>query len=1012
MALELNKPLICPVLIGRVQDLTHFRFLVDRVKSGKSQVALLSGEAGIGKSRLVAEVKSYAAARDFLLLEGQCFQTDSRYPYAPLLDLFRAYFARFTLTSLPYTMHSLASMLSRLLPELALLFPDLATSPVLPSVEPEEEKRRLFAAMTHFVTEQAARHPLLLVVEDVHWCDDLSLDLLLHLARRCRQVPLLLLVTYRSDELHPRLRRWLAQIDRERLAQECSLGHLSRDEVEAMLQAMLALSQEVDADLLDTLYARSEGNPFFVEELLKSLMTTGELVRVDGAWKHTSHRASVPRSIQEAVQQRTSYLSANAQHLVTLAAVAGRRFNVTLLQEVMQCDEAHLLALLKEVMAAQLVVEEAIDQFAFRHALTQHAITTSLLLRERQRLHQSIAQTLERLYISSPISRERYLEDLAYHFYEAGMWEQAQACAQEAGEKALRLYAQQAAIDHFTRAVEAAHHLSQTPRPHLYLARGQAYETLGDFERARGDYERALDVARTVHDSKLEWQCMTALGFLWTGHDYERAGVWFRQALALTGELDDSSLRATSLNRLGNWLVNTGHIQEALEAHQEALRLFEMRADKQGMAQTLDMLGMAHYFAGDPARAVKDFFGRAIELFRTLGDHQSLLSTLATRAADSAPEMIETTFSALRTRDECVQDAEEALRLARQMSSQAGQAFVEIATTYVLSSFGELGPAFVHAQEALRIDTSIEHQEWIAAANGGLGHLYLLLLEPDRAIACLEPALAGAQAIGSALWIRQLTPYLALARILKQEFPRAEASLKTILPRDQQPGNYFERQAARVWGELALAQGEPAVSLHIAEQLIISAPGNVQQPIPYLLALKGEALLSLKRLEEAAAALENARMGAERRQAPSILWRIHRSLGKVYHLLKHEEQAQREWSEARDIIARLAGTIDETTLREHFSQIALASLPQWKPLSPEALASNKYGGLSTREREVAAPVAQGKSNREIAASLVVSERTAEAHVSNILGKLGLSTRAQIAAWAVEKGLTSTHSPTT
>jgi predicted ATPase len=105
MALELNKPLICPVLIGRVQDLTHFRLLVDRMKSGQGQVALLSGEAGIGKSRLVAEVKSYAAARDFLLLEGQCFQTDSRYPYAPLLDLFRAYFARFTLTSLPYTMH-------------------------------------------------------------------------------------------------------------------------------------------------------------------------------------------------------------------------------------------------------------------------------------------------------------------------------------------------------------------------------------------------------------------------------------------------------------------------------------------------------------------------------------------------------------------------------------------------------------------------------------------------------------------------------------------------------------------------------------------------------------------------------------------------------------------------------------------------------------------------------------------------------------------------------------------
>jgi predicted ATPase len=319
MAIELNKPLICPVLIGRVQDLTHFRLLVDRVKSGQGQVAFLSGEAGIGKSRLVAEIKSYAAAQDFLILEGQCFQTDSAYPYAPLLDLFRAYFARFTPTSLPYTLHPFASTLSRLLPELALLFPDLATLPTPPSVDAEEEKRRLFAAMKHFLTEQAAQHPVLLVVEDAHWCDDLSLDLLLHLARRCQQVPLLLLITYRGDELHLRLRQWLAQIDRERLAEECSLERLSRDDVEDMLQAMLVLSQEVDAELLDTLYTRSEGNPFFVEELLKSLMTTGELVSVDGIWKRTPQRASVPRSVLEIVQQRTTYLRGTWKTWPTIA---------------------------------------------------------------------------------------------------------------------------------------------------------------------------------------------------------------------------------------------------------------------------------------------------------------------------------------------------------------------------------------------------------------------------------------------------------------------------------------------------------------------------------------------------------------------------------------------------------------------------------------------------------------------------------------------------------------------
>ncbi len=278
--------------------------------------------------------------------------------------------------------------------------------------------------------------------------------------------------------------------------------------------------------------------------------------------------------------------------------------------------------------------------------------------------------------------------------------------------------------------------------------------------------------------------------------------MWFRQALALASELADPTLRARSLNRLGNWLQNAGRIQEGLEAHQEALRLFEIRADRQGMADTLGELGMASFFMGDPARAVRDFFGRVIELFRALSDRQSLFSVLAARAMDSAPETIETTYSSLRTRDECVQDIEEALSLTFQTNSQSGQAFVEMATSLVLSSFGEFGPALAHAQEALRIATTIEHQEWIVATNGALGQLYLLLLESDRAVACLEAALAGAQALGSMIWTGYLTPYLALAYLLRRAFPRAEVVLKAIMPREQQPGNFFERQAARVWANL------------------------------------------------------------------------------------------------------------------------------------------------------------------------------------------------------------------
>ena len=414
MAETMAPVFICPTLVGRQIDLTALHVLIERKIGGQGQAILICGEAGIGKSRLVAEAKIYAAQRDFLLLEGHCFQTDSALPYAPLLDLFLSYFARYAPAFLADNMRSFVSTLSRLLPDLALLFPDMATFPAPPVVDPEEEKRRLFAAMTHFFTDQATRHPVLLVVEDVHWCDDLSLDFLLHLARRCRNVPLLLLITYRSDELHTGFRQWLTQLDRERLTQEFSLRPLSRSDVDGMVRAILALERAVDADLIDTLYNLSEGNPFFVEELLESLITTGKLVCVDGTCKRTSRQASIPRSVQDIVQQRTEHVSADARQLLLFAAVAGRRFNVALLQQVLHCDEAHLLDLLKEVMAAQLVIEESTDQFAFRHALTQQAIYAELLVRERQALHGAIAETLEQLSTSRSL-RERYLGDLASH---------------------------------------------------------------------------------------------------------------------------------------------------------------------------------------------------------------------------------------------------------------------------------------------------------------------------------------------------------------------------------------------------------------------------------------------------------------------------------------------------------------------------------------------------------------------------------------------------------------------
>jgi DNA-binding CsgD family transcriptional regulator/tetratricopeptide (TPR) repeat protein len=1006
-----GRALICPTLISRTHERAVLRSLMDAAKGEQGCVALISGEAGIGKSRLVAEAKAQASAQGFLLLQGSCFQADSSYPYAPLLDLLSAFLAGRSSLPLVAEQEPLLSELAGLLPDLALLLPEHLSSPQLNTLQPTEQKHRLWSVLTQLFISQAAMHPVLVIVEDLHWCDESSLDFLLSLGRHARSHPLVCLFTYRSDEPSPGLRHWLAQLDRERLAQEISLAPLSRSDVGAMLQAIFAAPQPVPAELLDPIYTLSEGNPFFVEELLTA--TKGPLY-ADGDWRREAareegrHLAHLPRSIQDAVHQRTERLSAPASHALILAAVAGQRFDFALLQQVLQCDEARLLALMKELMAAQLVVEEAEDQFAFRHALIREAVYAELLARERRSLHRAIAEALESLS-ATPAMREAGVTSLAYHFSEAGIWPKALEYQQRAGEKALSLYAPRAATDHLTRALDAAQRLQVTPAARLYFARGQAYATLGDFEHARDDYEHAAAIARTEHNGVLEWQCMLALGFLWAGRDYAQAGEWFQRASSLAEHLADSSLRARSLNRLGNWLANTGHVEEGLHAHQEALQLFEGMQDVQGMAETFDLLGAAFAIAGDQVNAVRHL-GQAIALFRMLDDRQSLMSSLAMRAIQSPPTASITSVCAMRSLDECLHDAAEALRLARQIESPSGQAFAEMAMSRALASFGEFGPALIHTREISRAASAIEHHQWLVASAMSSGAIYLLLLAPAEARATWEAGLAMARQLGSTNWIVLLAANIALACIAQHDLSAAEAALSAVLPRDQLPRNNAERFVTLSWGELALAQGAPEIALQLAEHLLASAPGTrVGEPpqlIPHLLKLKGEALMALARLEEAVEALEGAKRGALIRQERPVLWTIHRSLGRLYRLLKREEEVRKEVAAARRLIEDLAATLDDAPLREQFVGAALNSLPQVKPLSTREVTKRAFGGLTARERQVAALVAQGKTSREIAARLVVSERTAEVHVSNILGKLGFTSRAQIAVWAVENGLTS------
>ncbi|HZD11260.1 MAG TPA: hypothetical protein VE553_07945 [Candidatus Binatia bacterium] len=338
---------------------------------------------------------------------------------------------------------------------------------------------------------------------------------------------------------------------------------------------------------------------------------------------HPSFEVRIPRSIKRLVQQRLHGLSRDARRTVDLAAISGRIFDFSILHLLTGFREQRLLDAIKELVAG-LVVEETAEQFAFRHALTREALYDRLLIRERRALHAEAGEAIEKRYADSLDAHDA---DLAYHYYEAGVWSKALAYAQHAGEKARALYSPRAAAEQFTRAIAAAEKIGYKRAWSLYRLRAQAYNVAGDFLRAQADYEAALAAAQSLPSAEAEWQLLLDLAEFWVARDDARVGDYAHQALALAQKLERQPAVAQSLNWLGHWHLRTGRCDDALRQHQEALAILEPLEEPQALATTLELLATAHSWCGSHEQAA-DFYQKAIVLLRKLDDRQKLASSL------------------------------------------------------------------------------------------------------------------------------------------------------------------------------------------------------------------------------------------------------------------------------------------------------------------------------------------------------------------------------------------------
>lgn len=575
---------LCPVVVGRVAEAARFASALSSAKAGNGQTVVLGGEAGVGKSAFVRRADERATAEGFRILVGLTHESDAGLPYAPFISAVRSGFRGLD-------RDELGRVLQRSAPDLAQLFPELGR---LGGAEAATgiERHRLAVAFQHLFRAFAREAPVLLVLEDMHWADEASLELLRHVARELRDARIAILATYRSDEMHRRhpLVRALAELQRERVTTEILLKRLTPDETKEVIRATFAQSDpnvKISDEFRDAIHARSEGNPFFTEELLKAVVESGGVYfdATSGWQRKPIDQLEIPGSIREAVRARVDRLSEDARQTLAAASVVGQRFAFDLLRTVRGVDDAALETHIRQLIDEQLANEAdgGRDEYAFRHALTREVVYDDLLVRERKRLHRTVADALASARDTAPAL-------LAHHLLEAGELARAVPVLVQAGDHAMRADAPREAAAHYARAVEIG--LPEAQLASVIERQAEAYQPF-DTPQSIKTAQEAVALYRQLGDHRGQSRMLRLEG---RGHFYEA-----RQALSeertqaaidvLAGEECVELGRAVA--QLSGLLMTRSAMAEAIPHAERAIEMGERLGDAWTLANALITYGSA-----------------------------------------------------------------------------------------------------------------------------------------------------------------------------------------------------------------------------------------------------------------------------------------------------------------------------------------------------------------------------------------------------------------------------------
>jgi adenylate cyclase len=968
-----------PVFVAREQELAKLESFLDTALTGSGQVVFVTGSSGQGKTALLAEFaqKAMKAQPDLLVASGNCNAYsgvgDPYLPFREILSMltgdvesqwYSGLISNDHARRLWYALPEVAQVLvnhgphitpglisgERLLSRVMTAAPEEA--PWLQALEAQVargespagsvDQSHIFQQTTNVLRALAQEYPLLLILDDLHWVDTASIGLLFHLGRRLEGARILIVGSYRTVEVaigrdgerHP-LQAMLSEFKRLYGNVWLDLEGTQKAEQRHFIDAILeAEPNSIGEDFRRMLLERTDGHPLFTVELLRDMQGRGDLIRdEDGRWIQAQSLdwVMLPARVEGIIEERINRLEPELREILSIASVEGDTFTVPMLARVHGVEERQVVRWLIQDLEKQhgLVTEQAevqvgtkrLSRYKFSHALIQNYLYHQLSNSERRLLHEDVASALESIYDEHT---DEFAVQLAHHFYKAGNDEQALNWFTQAAENASRVYANDEAYAHYTRAIEMGERISTDAisLTRLYRGRGLAGEMLGKFDQARTDLEANLQIARAADESHLECRALLDLGKLWASRDYKKSFDNLEQALELSRRMGDPSMLAESLNWMGNWHLNAGNPGTAIAHHQEALQIFEELGDRRGLATTLDFLGIANLIRGNIS-AMLEHYDRAVELFREFGDLPSLASSLTGRGHIGCWSCTSVCTVPSTPSNNPQRDFEEAIRINREIGSPAGEVWVHWSLGLLHLVHGRYGLVFEEAQNGLQISTQIGHHEGELASQCVLGMAYAELLAPEKAKQHLETALTLADEMQSLVLIHWATGALTSVYCQLGDLKLAQSIIDKNLSAETQMDDLYKRQCWTSRAELALCQGDPALTIDIIERLIISDPGiSPGGVITLLWMLKSEALSALGQIDEAQIllheAIENIELTGERSQ----LWRLHASLGKLYQAIGQPMEANQEFLTARELIDELANTIPAAEVRDIFIERA------------------------------------------------------------------------------------------